>query len=160
MTIAGNFITGVLFFAAGHISFLAAYCSIEKLVKIDIIISVIVVITGGTIILVSPFLEVPDEVMQVAGLIYACIISVMTGKAISNYIRVRNFLTQVACIGSILFFMSDIMLVFDWFLGMGSLAWVFCIGMYYPAQTLIAFSSFLCVGCDVTRDEDECECDE
>lgn len=153
MTMAADFIIGVIFFAVGHICYLFAYCVLEKLARVDFGVSFVVVCIGGSLVIASPFLEVPNEIMQWAGLIYACIISVMTGKAIANFVRIRNMLTKIILIGSVLFFFSDIMLVFDWFLGMGSIMWIFCIGMYYPAQSLLALSSYLSVGCDAEKDE-------
>lgn len=45
-------------------------------------------------------------------------------------------------IGSILFFFSDLMLVFDWFLSMGRIAGILCMSTYYPAQCLFAFSVY------------------
>ena len=147
MTIDGNFVFGVIFFAVEHICFYFSYCMLERMSRVDLMISAIVLFCGGSIIVYSPFLEVPDVIMQNAGLVYAAIISLMTGKAISNFIRIKNPLTLTVLIGSVVFFFSDIMLVFDQFLGGGrSFAFIACISLYYPAQCLLALSSFFSVG--------------
>ena len=74
---------------------------------------------------------------------YALIISLMVGKAISNFVKERTVLTATVLVGSILFFFSDLMLVFDWFMGIGRIAALLCMSTYYPAECILAFSSWL-----------------
>ena len=78
--------------------------------------------------------------MQYVCLVYAFIISMMLGKAIGNFIRRRELLTGIILAGSILFFLSDLMLVFDWFTLAGSWSGKICMATYYPAECLLAFS--------------------
>ena len=75
-------------------------------------------------------------------LVYAIIISSMVGKALGNFIRNKNIVTIILAIGSSLFFFSDLMLVFDWFMGMGRISGLLCMATYYPAECLLAFSVF------------------
>ena len=82
--------------------------------------------------------------MQIVCLVYALIISLMVGKAISNFVKERTVLTATVLVGSILFFFfSDLMLVFDWFMGIGRIAALLCMSTYSPAECILAFSSWL-----------------
>jgi len=46
-------------------------------------------------------------------------------------------------VASILFFFSDLMLVFDWFIGLWSWTDHACMGTYYPALCFLALAMFL-----------------
>ena len=72
---------------------------------------------------------------------YALIISFMVGKAISNILKENNFTNIIIMIGSILFFISDFMLLLNKF-GNIIVTNYLCLGTYYPAQFLLAFSLF------------------
>ena len=80
--------------------------------------------------------------MRIVCLIYALIISFMLAKAIGNFVKERNTVTIIIFVGSILFFFSDLMLVFDWFMGMGRVSGLLCMSIYYPAECLLAISVF------------------
>ena len=62
-------------------------------------------------------------------------------------LKENNPLNKLIVIGSILFFISDFMLMLDVF-GNISEAGYLCLGTYYPAQFLLAFS--LCVHAGVS----------
>jgi hypothetical protein len=79
--------------------------------------------------------------MKIVCVIYALIISFMVGKSISNYVKDRSLFTLIVMIGSILFFISDTMLLFDVF-GHVVLTDIICLVTYYPGQILIAHSVF------------------
>ena len=83
--------------------------------------------------------------MQIVCLVYALIISLMVGKAVGNCIRTPSLLTVVILAGSILFFFSDLMLVFDWFADGGRISGLLCMGTYYPAECLLAISGLISV---------------
>ena len=78
------------------------------------------------------------------GLASACfvitgIISIMTGKAVSLEIALKNKLTLILCIGSIAFFISDIMVLLTEFSpGNNQLFLCICHCIYYPAQFVLA----------------------
>ena len=80
-------------------------------------------------------------VSMAAGLVLA-----MLGKAAGNFLRRRTFLYGVIAVGSLLFFFSDLMLVFDWFIGRWSWTDHACMGTYYPALCLLALSMCLRTG--------------
>ena len=67
----------------------------------------------------------------------------MLGKAIGNFIREKNAVYGTVAIASALFFFSDLMLVLDWFIGLWSWTDHACMGTYYPALCLLAFSMLL-----------------
>ena len=70
------------------------------------------------------------------------IISFMLGKAISNSLRQTNMTNLIIVIGSLLFFISDFMLMLKSFADL-PVAGYLCLGTYYPAQFLLAFSLFV-----------------
>ena len=92
-----------------------------------------------SIILFIPFLDFESQLMLGVCCTYAVIISFMVGKAISNVWQEKNLLNKVIVVGSILFFISDFMLMLDVF-GNISTASYLCLATYYPAQFLLAFS--------------------
>ena len=72
----------------------------------------------------------------------ALIISMMTGKAISNFIREKNAVTTVLVIGCSLFLFSDLMLCASWFMDTGRITSILCMVAYYPAEILLAHSVY------------------
>lgn len=137
-----DFVIGAALFAAGHICYFAAYCFSLKITPKDLVPSAVLFIAAASFILFCPLLEFGEPIMQYVCLVYALVISVMTGKAFSNFLRNKNTFYAILMVGSILFFFSDLMLVFDWFLGMGRIAGILCMSTYYPAQCLLAFSVY------------------
>ncbi len=137
-----HFMLGAIVFAIGHIFYFIAYCYIQKFKWTDLLYALAIFVPSLIIILTMPFLTFDEIVMKVIVCVYALIISCMVGKAISNLVTQRNLTNLVILIGSILFFISDMMLLFDVF---GSLAATdfLCLATYYPGQFLIAFSAFI-----------------
>lgn len=143
-----DFIIGASLFAAGHICYLIGHCLLMKISKPDIIISAVIFICAGLFLLFCPLLTFDTPIMQWVCFVYAFIISAMVGKAISNFIREKSFLTAVLALGSALFFFSDLMLVLDWFMGMGRISGLLCMSTYYPAECLLGFSVFVITAID------------
>ena len=127
----------------GHVGFIVAYCFIEKMKKLDVIISTTVFVLAGAYLMFWPSLEFGEPLFKYVCLVYALVISTMLGKSAGNFIRNRTFANGVILFGSILFVFSDLMLVFDWFMGMGRIAGILCMSTYYPAECLLALSVFL-----------------
>ena len=138
-----DFIVGAGTFALGHVCFVVAYCFKEGLRKLDLAISAFLFVSAAAFLLFCPLLTFEVPVFKVVCIIYALIISTMLGKAIGNLVRERNAVNGVIAAGSALFFFSDLMLVFDWFIGRWSWADHACMGTYYPALCLLAFSMIL-----------------
>ncbi len=135
-----NFILGAGTFALGHILFVIAYCFIERLNLRDVIISAIIFIPSAAFLLLSPLLHFDVPLFKWVCLVYALIISFMLGKSVANFSKNRNFFTGLIAFASFLFFFSDLMLVFDWFIGLWSWTDHACMGTYYPALSFLALS--------------------
>jgi hypothetical protein len=149
--ITPSFVVGASLFAAGHICFFVSYCALNKLRLLDLAIGGIIFGAAACFILFSPILYFSADYLRGICLAYALIISCMAGKAAGNFIRTRNPLTATLLAGCVLFLFSDLMLLLDWFGGGGRVTGLLCMGTYYPAECLLAFSGL--VGC-LEREKD------
>lgn len=135
------FVIGAGLFAVGHIWFFVAYCTLEKIKLRDILYAITIFAFALAVELLIPIFDYDGMTMLV--IIYAFVISIMLGKAISNYIGKRNSLAYfIIMLGSVLFFLSDLMLLFNVFGGVGIWADSLCLIFYYPAEYLLAISIF------------------
>ncbi|MBQ9790832.1 MAG: lysoplasmalogenase [Clostridia bacterium] len=136
------FVIGAALFAVGHVFFFVAFCFMARFKVRDIICVIAILIPAMLLIFLYPNFEFGGMLPVVIA--YAVIISAMLGKAISNVFEKENkLLNVVIMIGALMFFLSDLMLLFNVF---GSAPYVFdvaCIALYYPAEYLLAFSMFL-----------------
>ena len=137
-----HFIGGALIFAVGHVFYFIAHCSLIKLKGSDIIPCAIIFIVSALFVTLAPIFDFGSQLMKWVCVFYALVISVMCGKAISNLIRKRNIMTLTLTVGCILFFFSDLMLLFDTFSDASPVFGTLCLATYYPAQCLLA----ICVG--------------
>ena len=139
------FIYGAISFAIGHVFFLAAYSTLYKINWKDILIALVIFAISLIVILAIPVFEFGNMLAIV--IIYALIISCMLGKAISNFVfnkenRIQNFIIML---GSILFFLSDLMLLFNVFSNIVAPYNIFdkiCLILYYPAEIILACSIY------------------
>ena len=137
-----NFYLGTAVFAVGHIFYFVSYCMLGKINPRDLLCGSIISIIAISIILFTPFLDFGGALMKSVCCAYGIIISFMVGKAISNVIKDNSITNIIIVVGSILFFISDFMLMLRLFGGI-SVAKYLCLGTYYPAQFLLAFSLFI-----------------
>lgn len=136
-----NFILGVIFFALGHVFFVLSYWAYKKLDKLDIIISIGLGAFAVGFILVFPYIVFDVAILKYVVLVYAVIISVMVGKSVGNAVREKGIFTGMIAVGSILFFLSDMMLLLAWFSTVeGRWTSNVCMAAYYPALCLLAGS--------------------
>ena len=136
-----NFILGVIFFALGHVFFVVAYLSYRELEKIDVILSGALATFAIGFILIFPYILFNVEALKYVVLAYAAIISMMVGKSVGNAIKDKSMFTGMIAIGSILFFISDMMLLLAWFSTIeGRWTSNVCMAAYYPALCLLAGS--------------------
>lgn len=140
-----NFILGAGLFAGGHILYFVGYCILERYRAKDLVPTALLFLFAVGILLLVPFLDFGGSLMRYVCLGYALVISCMVGKAIGNFMSRRSRLTTILMVGSILFFFSDLMLVFRVFGDGPKITDLLCIGTYYPAQCLLAFSGFRAV---------------
>lgn len=134
------FIGGAILFAIGHVFYFIAYCYLVKFKWSDLIIGSIIFVFAILFITLAPIFKFENIIMELVCIFYALIISLMVGKAISNLIREKTLTNILLVIGSILFFFSDLMLLFECFANAPRIADILCLATYYPAQCLLAFS--------------------
>lgn len=133
-----NFIAGAAIFALGHICYFIAYSLIQKPRPTDFIPAMIIFIPIVLFMMFSPLLDFGSSLMKIIGISYAVIICIMTGKAIMNFIRIKNRFNLILALGSVLFLISDIMLLMAYFSKIDFPFSNFCLALYYPGQCLIA----------------------
>ena len=138
-----DFIVGAATFALGHVCFVVAYCLVRRLSSLDLVISGLFFAGALGFLLLCPLLNFEVSVFKTVCIVYAFIISLMLGKAIGNYVKDKNMMTGTVAVASALFFFSDLMLVFDWFIGLWDWTANACMGTYYPALCFLALSMFL-----------------
>ena len=134
-----NFIGGAILFAIGHIFYFVAYCFVSKFKVIDLAFTASIFIPSLLIILLVPALNFGSILLQIVCSVYALIISLMLGKAVSNCLQLNSLLSLIIMAGSVLFFFSDLMLLLDVFASLPVVG-ILCLATYYPAEFLLAHS--------------------
>ena len=140
-----HFVSGVFLFAAAHVLYLGAYCSLFKLTKIDLIPMSFVALATVMFILLAPIWKFTVPFMKYVCIIYAIMISCMLGKAVSNFFRKRNATVLILATGSGMFYFSDLMLALNMFTDVDIFKSMTSLMTYYVAQCMIAVS-ILCYG--------------
>ena len=136
------FFAGIGMFALGHVLYLVAFYTLEKFFRRDLWIIVPLAALSMFVVVGTPWITVEDPVLQKLLLGYAVIISAMLGKAISNLIRHPSPARWLLAIGSLMFWLSDLMLAIDMFGQASRLTWILCSYNYWPAQNLLAHSLY------------------
>ena len=131
-----NFILGAVFFALGHILFFVAYLFLQKFKPFDLLFILGAIAISLIIIFVS---NVNLGSYTPLVLIYAIIISTMLGKSTTIF-KGNKLIASVIFIGSLLFYLSDMFLMFNVFGGVGRVASILCLAFYYPAEFVLASS--------------------
>ncbi len=137
-----DFIIGALIFAVGHIFYFSSYCSISDYKIKDLFIAVLIFIPSFLFILLCPIFNFGSGLMKLVCIIYAGIISSMLGKAISSLLQSKEKFFYIVAAGSLLFFISDIALLFYVFGNAGEAANTVCLLTYFPAQCILAYSVY------------------
>lgn len=131
-----NFFAGAATFASGHICYFLGYCFLKKLHRIDFVIGGVIFAAAGCFLMFYPGLTFWGMYIRWVCLVYAFIISMMLGKAISN------------------FFFSDLMLALNWFAHIGKIAGKLCMVTYFPANWCLAVSLMVAVFAGLGREKD------
>ena len=84
------FVAGAGLFAVGHVWFVSAYCVLNDFKWKDAIYGAVLFVGAALFILLFKGLKFNPGFMKWVCLIYALIISLMLGKAISNLVRERS----------------------------------------------------------------------
>ena len=135
-----EFIIGAALFAIGHIFYFIAYNTLQTFKTKDFLIASCIFVPSILIILLVPIFDFGGTLMQIVCIIYALIISLMVGKAISNVLENKSILNILITIGSCLFFLSDFMLLFNVFADIHIIFGILCLATYYPAEIFLAYS--------------------
>lgn len=138
-----NFFLGAGAFALGHICFVVAYFYLEKFTLTDLLASGVLFLIALFYLLFCPVLSFEDPVLLPICIIYAVIISAMTGKSFGLFIAKKTLFRGIVFLGSFLFFVSDLMLVLDLFAGLWAWPYHACMSLYYPSVCLLALSMLL-----------------
>lgn len=146
-TMSGDIMLEIIFelgaglFGVGHIFFFISYCHMARLRVRDLLYGLAIFLPSLAIILFVPILDYGSTTMLIVCIAYAFVISLMLGKAISNFNTLHTLLSMVVLIGSMLFFFSDMMLLFDVF---GHIPYtnLLCLITYYPSEYILALSIY------------------
>ena len=134
------FIVGAILFAIGHVFFFASFVALEGFNWLDLVLGGLIFGIALLLIELYPNFEF-GEGMKIVVVLYALIISFMLGKALSNLIAKKNLkLDLLIFAGALLFFLSDLMLLFNVFASAPRVFDILCLSFYYPAEFLLAFS--------------------
>lgn len=136
------FFVGVGLFALGHILYLAAFCSQEKMRMLDLWLFLPPAAVAIFMIVGTPWVHVDDPLLLKIVIVYGLIISAMLAKAVSNQIYRPSTAHLLLAIGSALFWFSDLMLLIDMFGQSSRLTWIFCSYCYWPAQNITAHALY------------------
>lgn len=148
-----QFIVGAGLFALGHILFFVSYLFLEKFSWKDLIYGAVIFVPSMLFIVLAPIFSFGGVLMEIVCVLYALIISFMVGKSIANFVRNRSLLNLIIMIGSIMFFLSDLMLLLGRFASLPVVG-IICLVLYYPAEFLLAFSMFI-YSCFKTNKKEE-----
>lgn len=135
-----SFIPGTAIFAMGHVFFVIAYLTYREMNKLDIGLSLAIAIFAVCFIMFVPILIFHPEVLRYVCLVYGIIISIMVGKALGNAIRDKSLFTGMIAVASVLFFLSDFMLLLAWFAETDRWTSNVCMAAYYPGLCMLAMS--------------------
>jgi len=140
-----NFIIGAAIFAVGHILYLAAFTMLHKFETRDLI-AVFCILAFSIIMILLPIYDFGSKLMFIVIIVYAVIISLMLSKALMNAVSTKKTMEIILFIGSLLFYVSDFMLLLSIFSGEKNFSSLICCYTYWPGQILIAFSLYFYEG--------------
>ena len=123
-----NFITGAAIFALGHVLYFAAFTMLHKFETKDLI-AVFSILAFSVIIILLPIYDFGSKLMFFVIIAYAVIISLMLSKALMNAINTKKTMEIILFIGSLLFYVSDFMLLLSIFSGEKNFSLGFFIGV-------------------------------
>lgn len=138
--ITGSFIVGAALFGVGHLLYTVGYFTLAKMTWKDLVIGAS--IFAAVTILMALYPSFNFGGLDVVCYGYALLISFMVGRAFGVHGKLKNLLSVVIVVGSVLFALSDVMLLFYVFGGAAKIVDYVCICAYYPAQCLLAYSIY------------------
>ena len=145
--IGKSFSLGAGLFALGHVCFIIAYSFLQDFSLRDVWISALIFAASAAFLIFAPCIKYSSDSFRWICVAYALIISSMLGKALANLTVEPNGVNILIAAGSFLFFFSDLMLVLDWFVRKWKWTANACMGTYYPALCILAFSMYFKAFC-------------
>ena len=134
-----EFMIGAAIFGVGHIFYFVAYTFAQRYKFVDFAICGLLALTSTLVVTFVKAFDFGSNLMEAVVVVYAFVISTMLGKAIGNLIRERSLKNILLVVGSVLFFFSDLMLLFSVFLPSSGIVFdILCLVTYYPAQCVLA----------------------
>ena len=140
--IGKSFILGAGLFALGHVCFMIAYFFLQGFSLREVWISALIFAASAAFLIFAPCIKYSSDSFRWVCVAYALIISSMLGKALANLTFEPSGVNILIAAGSFLFFFSDLMLVLDWFVRKWKWTANACMGTYYPALCILAFSMY------------------
>jgi len=132
-----RFVAGLVSFLAAHVFYILAFRPPPGLpVPTGTILPFVVLA-----LLVFRFLAPSLGKLKFPVLVYIAAVSAMTALAAGRFVEAGGTGPFLALAGAILFMASDAVLAYDRFVRKIDRAQLFILGLYYPAQLLIALSS-------------------
>ena len=126
-----NFITGAIVFAVGHILYFAAFILLHKFGTKDLV-ALLCVFAVSLIVVLLPIYKFDSRLMFIVIIVYALIISFMLSKALMNAVSSRKTMEIILFMGSLLFYVSDFMLLLSIFGGEKNFSSLVCCYTYWP----------------------------
>ena len=154
-----EFMIGAIVFACGHLVFLTSFILLERFKVRDLIFMLLFSIPAVLTVIFYPYLAAGD--MFIVLIAYAFIIGSMVGKAFSNVLSNLNRpLKWSIFLGVLMFFMSDMMLLFANFTDRNIISpetirifKYLCLFLYYPSNIVLA----LCSGISIVTNNERFE---
>ena len=144
VTIELNFIVGAIVFGLGHIFFLIAFFKLVPFNKRDVLCSLIIAVPSILIMLFYDKFDYRGMGPVLVG--YAVIVSTMLGKAVSMLFSSLNRTLKITIfVGALMFFLSDLSLLFYQFASGGIVARAFCLFLYYPSCIVLAITPIISI---------------
>lgn len=140
VSINSSFELGAAVFALGHLFYFFTYCKIRKLCLKDFIVSGIIFVGITCFLFLTPIFDFGE--MAIVVVVYCVIICGMTGKSLVNIFYDPIVSNKLFALGSVMFFISDVMLVLNLFADTTRLTYILCHSIYFPAQWILAYGIF------------------
>lgn len=131
-----HFIIGAISFAVGHVFYFIAYCFLQKFKWLDLAFIGGAIALSLIIIFVSK-INLGSNLPLILG--YALVISCMLGKSATLFLS-NVKIGAIIFTGSLMFYLSDMFLMFTRFGPLGRTGSILCLSFYYPAEFILAMS--------------------
>lgn len=130
------FIPGMLSFAVAHLFYILAFEPSSRPSRLRTLY-----ILGAVAIGITLLESIDNVIMSALVMLYLTLIFIMSWRATNTYERLQTFPAFAACVGSLLFLMSDLIIAVDKWKFSVPFAEFFVMILYYSAQFFLALST-------------------